>query len=68
LFRSLYLDCATCGDERLFERPPCVDGHSEECPDLACTECGMAIVIGDLPRVPVTRARPQPAPTRYQAA
>jgi hypothetical protein len=40
--------CSTCGDERPFERPPCVDGHGDLCPELACTGCGMAVVIADL--------------------
>ncbi|TDD74505.1 hypothetical protein E1293_29485 [Actinomadura darangshiensis] len=51
------LYCSTCGDERLFERPPCPDGHGEECPERACAECGAALLVG-LP--PVTA----PAPVR----
>jgi DNA-directed RNA polymerase subunit RPC12/RpoP len=42
--------CSACGDERSFEQPPCVEGHGEDCPELACVECGMAIIIGDAPR------------------
>ncbi|MEV4672439.1 MULTISPECIES: hypothetical protein [Actinomadura] len=45
--------CSTCGDERVFEQPPCPDGHGVECPERACTECGTAILVG-LP--PVTAA------------
>lgn len=37
--------CATCAGERLFEQPPCQDGH-EACPEWACLECGSAILIG----------------------
>ncbi len=37
--------CAFCGDERLFERPPCEDG-CDDCPDWACIDCGAAVVIG----------------------
>lgn len=40
--------CADCGDERRFEVPPCDDGHGEDCLDLACVECGHAIVVGVL--------------------
>ena len=38
--------CAVCVDERVFDVPPCEDGHGEDCLDLACTECGHAIVVG----------------------
>jgi hypothetical protein len=39
--------CATCDGERLFEQPPCFDGHEPgECPDWACAECGHAITLG----------------------
>jgi len=37
------LVCMICGDEKDFERPPCKDGHDEDCPDLVCVECGWAI-------------------------
>lgn len=40
--------CAGCADERLFEVPPCEDGHGLDCLDLACVECGHAIVVGIL--------------------
>ena len=36
--------CATCRGEREFERPPCPDGHGFDCPELACTHCGEAIL------------------------
>ncbi len=39
------LHCAHCRDEREFEQPPCVDGHDLDCPELACVECGMAVVL-----------------------
>jgi hypothetical protein len=35
--------CAGCRAEREFEAPPCVEGHGDDCPDLACLECGLAI-------------------------
>ena len=38
--------CAGCSDERPFEVPPCEDGHGLDCVDLACVECGHAIVVG----------------------
>ena len=40
--------CAECADERPFEVPPCEDGHGLDCLDLACVDCGHAIVVGVL--------------------
>ena len=40
--------CAECSDERPFETPPCEDGHGLDCLDLACVDCGLAIVVGVL--------------------
>ena len=40
--------CPECADERPFEVPPCEDGHGPDCLDLACLDCGFAIVIGVL--------------------
>ena len=40
--------CPECSDERDFETPPCEDGHGADCLDLACVECGFAIVVGVL--------------------
>jgi len=37
--------CPGCRAERVVEQPPCIDGH-EDCPERACTECGLAIVYG----------------------
>lgn len=37
--------CFICGDERVVEQPPCLDGH-EECPEWVCVDCGTAIVAG----------------------
>ena len=54
--------CPTCGDERDFVQPPCVDGHTEEggeCPEWACAECGTALFAGAVVAVvpvPVRRA------------
>ena len=38
--------CGQCQDERGFESPECEDGHGLDCLDLACVECGHAIVVG----------------------
>ena len=38
--------CASCQDDRPFETPPCEDGHGLDCLDLACVDCGHAVVIG----------------------
>jgi hypothetical protein len=35
--------CAGCRAEREFEAPPCAEGHGDDCPDLACVECGLAM-------------------------
>ena len=46
--------CPACDDERTFEQPPCVDGHTAdggECPEWACADCGTALVGGILPLV-----------------
>lgn len=40
--------CSDCATETAFELPPCEDGHGEDCLDLACVECGHAIVLRDL--------------------
>lgn len=42
--------CSVCGDERAFEQPPCEDGHGPDCPEFACVECGLALVVGDAPQ------------------
>ena len=61
--------CATCGDEREFETPPCVDGHGLDCPELACTACGSALLVGptllagwpgEVPSVPPGTAAARP--------
>jgi hypothetical protein len=40
--------CPTCADERVFEQPPCLDGHTDdgaECPEWGCVDCGTALVV-----------------------
>ncbi|MFR9779906.1 hypothetical protein ACL02O_28100 [Micromonospora sp. MS34] len=41
--RELY--CDNCEGVVLFEAPPCVDGHGADCPELACSGCGAALLI-----------------------
>ena len=53
--------CPTCADERPFEQPTCIDGHTEDggdCPEWACADCGTALLTGDavVVDVPVRRA------------
>ncbi|GAB3967553.1 hypothetical protein GCM10029978_035100 [Actinoallomurus acanthiterrae] len=50
---ALTRHCSACDGERRFEQPPCADGHGADCPEWACVDCGMAILIGDAPEPPV---------------
>ncbi|OON28842.1 MULTISPECIES: hypothetical protein [Micromonospora] len=50
--RELY--CDTCEGVRPFEAPPCADGHGPDCPELACTGCGAALLIATF-TFPATR-------------
>ena len=50
--------CPECREDRPFDRPHeigcCPDAGDEafgECPELACTECGLALVIAFAPTV-----------------
>ncbi|WP_433336368.1 hypothetical protein [Spirillospora sp. CA-294931] len=52
--------CSTCGDDRHFEQPPCLDGHGPDCPERVCAECGSAVLIG-LPAGVPAFAVPRPA-------
>lgn len=52
------LPCDTCGTEMLFEVPPCVDGHGDDCPELVCTGCGSALLMLTAPTVTLAAARP----------
>ncbi len=40
--------CPECAQETAFELPPCEDGHGPDCLDLACVQCGHAVVLGVL--------------------
>jgi hypothetical protein len=63
------LYCSTCGDDRLFERPPCRDGHGADCPERVCTGCGAAVLIGlppgsaGAPAAPAVSGPARPAPS-----
>ncbi|RQX03163.1 hypothetical protein [Micromonospora inaquosa] len=59
--RELY--CDVCEGVALFEPPPCVDGHGTDCPELICTACGAAVVVGvfAFPATRVAVRRGQPA-------
>lgn len=52
--------CSACGEERVFEQPPCEDGHGADCPEWVCLECGSAILVGFGPDIGV----PADAPSR----
>ncbi|MGY1785871.1 hypothetical protein [Geodermatophilus sp. SYSU D00698] len=41
--------CRDCGEDRVFEQPPCADGHTDDaggCPEWICTGCGGALLVG----------------------
>jgi hypothetical protein len=56
---AVTLWCADCGDDRLFDALPCTDGHAD-CPERACVECGMAVLLVD--------AAAEPAPVMTAVA
>lgn len=60
---ELMLDCSVCGQPRLFECPPCTDGHGDDCPELVCVECGWALIAPS-----VVAASSVEATTRPRAA
>lgn len=39
-------ECSACGEQRAFEAVVCADGHGADCPELACVECGEAVLLG----------------------
>jgi hypothetical protein len=62
------LDCPECHEERLFEPPhnpaSCPDqaaSPAEECPEVACVECGTALTLGFAipPGIPQREQRPR---------
>ncbi|MQA96394.1 MAG: hypothetical protein GEV11_17750 [Streptosporangiales bacterium] len=57
------LTCPSCGEARRFQRPPCPDGHGDDCPDRACVDCGTALLIGFL-----AEQRTAPVATGYSSA
>lgn len=54
--------CSTCREEHYFERPPCADGHGDECPERVCVVCGFAIVAGFDVGTDAEVVAPLPAP------
>ncbi|WP_165495179.1 hypothetical protein [Actinomadura roseirufa] len=55
----------------MFEQPPCLDGHGEECPERACAECGTAVLVGPTPApspAEPPRAAPSGAPSGTRAS
>jgi hypothetical protein len=65
--------CPGCREDRPFEPPhevgwcPDQDDGAGECPELACTECGLALVIAFIPggaAERVSRGRPEGFPGR----
>lgn len=38
--------CAGCAADVSLERPECLDGHGDDCPEWVCVECGDAFVVG----------------------
>ncbi|GAB3085646.1 hypothetical protein [Micromonospora schwarzwaldensis] len=65
--RELY--CDTCEGVVLFEAPLCGDGHGADCPELACTGCGAAVLIASFASPAPRRARGRaPRPAHRHAA
>ena len=53
-------ECAECRSVCSFEAPPCSDDHAD-CPELVCTECGSAVLLGaPWDDSAVTAAEPSP--------
>ena len=50
--------CPCCGEDRAFETPPCADGHGPECAELACRDCGTALIVDPYPTVSMPVPRP----------
>jgi hypothetical protein len=53
---QLMRQCPCCADERVFEVPPCAEGHGGECSERACLDCGTALLVDPLPVVPRPRS------------
>ncbi len=52
---SVVRQCPGCRDKRTFDTPPCVDGHGADCAELACCQCGAALVVPVLVELPLPR-------------
>jgi hypothetical protein len=46
---DVFLTCPVCAEIRLFEIPPCPDGHGADCSDRVCTACGLGLFGGPDP-------------------
>ncbi|HYN95264.1 MAG TPA: hypothetical protein VES42_15560 [Pilimelia sp.] len=40
--------CAICQAETVFQAPPGLGGHDDDCPELLCDGCGTAIVMAPI--------------------
>lgn len=60
----IVLVCAECAVERVFEQPPCADGHGADCPEWACTGCGAAVLVGLAPAAGPAGGRARSRPVR----
>ncbi|ASW56087.1 hypothetical protein [Plantactinospora sp. KBS50] len=58
------LPCDICGELTVFEAPPCADGHGGDCPELCCTGCGAAVLVGPTPLAPSGVASRAEQPSR----
>ena len=54
--------CPSCGDERLFDSPSCLDDHGDDHAEAYCVDCGTAFFVD-----PLTVARPH-RPALFSAA
>ena len=42
---ELFRHCPGCGQESVFEAPPCTDGHGASCAERVCVDCGTAVLL-----------------------
>jgi hypothetical protein len=63
--------CPGCGDDTVFEQPPCADGHTGdggECPEWLCTGCGAGFLLAGPDTGPDTRSDAGPGAAGRRAA
>ncbi|MGC9667249.1 hypothetical protein ACNTMW_11920 [Planosporangium sp. 12N6] len=63
--RFLELYCGHCATLRVFEQPPCEDGHGADCDEWICSDCGDALLIASF--APVRLERRHSTTTRRAA-